>query len=120
MARVRAQAHRAAHTAHLSLFRHQVYHRIPRVRNELRRIRFVIAKNIPAEFYDHDLHAEAQSQIRYATFSGISRGPDHSLDAAIAEPTGDHDSLRGIELRFPAVALQRLGGDPDYVHMFLM
>ena len=54
---------------------------------------------ISGEFYDGDLHAKAQTQIRDRVRSGVLGGKDHPLDAPAAEAAGHQNSVQGGKFR---------------------
>ena len=91
--RVGAQAHRAAHVAHLLLLRQEVDHRERGLRIELRGVRTVHARHVAGELGHRDLHPQADAEVGNPVLACIPRRADLALDAADAEPAGDEDPV---------------------------
>ena len=58
------------------------------------------AKHVASVFDDGDLHAEADSQIRYFVRAGVFAGCNHALNASCAEAAGDDDSVNVFKFFF--------------------
>ena len=91
--RVRAEPHRAAHVDDVALLVHEVDHRVRRVRVELARVGAGEAAHVAGELDHRAVQPEAQPEERHAVLTGVAGGGDLALDAADAEPAGDHDAV---------------------------
>ena len=58
------------------------------------------------------LQAEAQAEARDVVLAGVAGGGDLALDAAHAEPAGDHDAVEVAQAAVGEQALDVLGLDP--------
>lgn len=58
------------------------------------------AKHVASVFDDGDLHAEADSQIRYFVRARVFAGCNHALNASCAEAAGDDDSVNVFKFFF--------------------
>src|SRR4051794_4244270 len=115
--RVRAEAHGAAHVAHLLLLRQEVDHGVRRLGVELGRVGAVETCDVARELGHRDLHAEADPEVWHAALPSEPRGPDLALDAAHAEATGDQDPVALLELALCLLAVDRLGVDPAHLDL---
>ena len=60
----------------------------------------------------HHLHAEAEAEARDLVLPGVAGRGDLALDAALAEPAGDHDAVEVAQAALGEQALDVLGLDP--------
>ncbi len=102
----------AALVADVALVVHQVDDRVRRVGIHLRGVGADEPHHVAGELDRHRLQAEAQAEARDVVLTGVPGGSDLALEAAVAEPAGDHDP---VEVREPAAGeqtLDLLGLDP--------
>jgi hypothetical protein len=99
LARVKTEAHGAAHLVHVALLGHEVDDRRRREGGELGRVGVGSVELLASEVDDRALHAEAQAEIRDAVVACIARGLDLALDPAIAESAGHDDPRHAFERR---------------------
>ena len=92
LARVQAEAHRAAHLIDVALLGHQVDDRGRGERGELGRVGVGRVQGLAREVDHGALHAEAQAQVRDAVVARIARRDHLALYAAVAEPAGHDDA----------------------------
>ena len=112
---IQAQAHRAAHIGDAALVWHQVNHRQRGRTVKLGRVG-VIAQEMPGKFYYHQLHSQAQPQVRDKVFAGMANRLELALNAPAAKPPGHQNTVRLFD-RFPTAALFQLGRvDPGNIH----
>ncbi len=83
-----------------------------RVGVELARVGAGETALVAGELDHRALHAEAQPEERDAVLAGEAGRGDLALDAAEAEPAGDHDAVEVAEAPFGEEALGVVGGDP--------
>jgi hypothetical protein len=91
---------------------HEVDHRVRRLRVELARVGAGHAEHVAGVLDGHHLHAEAQPQAGDVVLAGVAGRRDLPLDAALAEPTGDHDAVEVVEAALGEQTLDVLGLDP--------
>ena len=109
---VGAEAHRAALVGDVALVVHQVDHRVLRGRVELGAVGVGEAEHVAGELDRHRLQAEAQPEARQQLLAGVAGRGDLALDAAGAEPAGDHHAVELGEAAVGEQALHLLGLDP--------
>src|SRR5579863_1085426 len=92
-ARPRAQAHRAAHFVHAKQFAQLVNDAVGSGWIELGAIGMGQSYDIARIFDGGALHAQTNSEVGHLAFARILNGVNHSLNAALAEASGDEDSI---------------------------
>src|SRR5689334_10262270 len=96
LARLRSQAHRASFADDVLLLVEQSDDGVFRIRVELGRVGVRQTENISGEFYDGDLHAQAEAEIRQFLFAGVLRGHDFPFNAAFAETAWNQDAAQAL------------------------
>ena len=120
IARLRAQAHRAAQigagvppfdrTIAVLPLGDQRDDRMRRRRIELGAVGMREARHVSRVFDDGKLHAEADAEVGNVVLARIAYGGDLPLDAALAETAGDEHGIHAAQA-VDAVALDRFGVD---------
>ena len=82
---------------HRLLFQHVVDNRVAGVRVKLGGVGLIAVKDVAGELNHHDLHPQAQAEIRDFIFPGIAGGFYHALDAPDAEAAGNDNALGGAQ-----------------------
>ena len=113
---VGAEAHRAALVGDVELVVHQVDDRVLGGRVHLGRVGIGEPEHVAAELDGHRVQAEAQPEARHAFLAGVAGGGDLALEAAGAEPAGDHHPVEVGEPPGGEQTLDLLGLDPVDLH----
>lgn len=72
------------------------------------------AKHVASVFDDGDLHAEADSQIRYFVRARVFAGCNHALNASCAEAAGDDDSVNVADTTKEELSKMMVGRDVKF------
>src|SRR3954468_5161394 len=89
LARVRAEAHGAAHVGDVLLIFHQRYDGIPALRSELAGVAVSEAHDVARKLDDGRLHTQADPEERQSGFARVADGFQHSFDSPHAEAAGN-------------------------------
>src|SRR3954451_3134899 len=93
---------------------------VGRARVELGGVGVVEAADVPREFDDERLHAEADAEVRDLILAGVADRVEHAVDAAFPEAAGNQDRVIRVELPLPAFADDALCFEPVDVDLDLV
>ena len=108
LARLGAEAHRAAFLGHSGLLVQHGDDRVRCVGVKLSRVGFGEFQHVAREFDGGDLHAQAQAQIGHVVLAGVARGLDFAFDAAPAKAARHEDAAQALQVLLRAVAFEIL------------
>ena len=100
MAGIGAETECSADVLDTIFVRHDMDERMSSLRILLSTIGIRVSENISCIFYDRELHAEAETEVRYTIFTGIADSGQHTVDTALSKSTGNNDSVYITEYLF--------------------
>lgn len=120
MAGVQSQSHGTALLFDFLLFIEKVDYWMRGILVELSGICPVILQHAARELYDHDMHTQTQTEIRYVVLASIPGSLNFTFNASISEPSGYHYSVHTAQHRVASVLLQILRLNPYDIHVSVM
>ena len=115
LAGIIAQAHRGAFVFNFLLLRQEVDNRMERFWDEFGGVWFHGTEDMAGKLDDHDMQPQAQPQVGYLVFPGVSGRLDFTFDTPLAEATRDDDPLGGAQQGFDIVLVKFFRVHPEQV-----
>ena len=116
VARIRAEAQRAALVDLVALVGHEVDDLVRAALVELAGVGVGKAADGARKLDDRDLHAQADAEVGDVVRAGIVRGRNLALNAAVAEAAGHENAVAAAEHFLYIIARNRLAVNPLNVH----